>query len=198
MENEAGDITVLLRKWKEGDAKACDELMSHVYPHLHEVAGAYLRRESDDHTLQPTALVHELYIRLLRQRRPDWENRAHFYAFAASVMRRILTDHARAANADKRGAGTLHLPLSEEIPWINVNSADMLDLNRSLDELDAVDPRKVRLVELHFFLGCTVPESAALLDISTSTAERDLTLARTWLYAKLAARTGSPPNGEPA
>ena len=91
MESAAGDITVLLRQWKEGDAKACDQLMSHVYPHLHDVAAAYLRRESEGHTLQPTALVHELYLRLLQQRKPDWEDRAHFYAFAAHVMRRILT-----------------------------------------------------------------------------------------------------------
>jgi RNA polymerase sigma factor (TIGR02999 family) len=187
MEGKAGDITVLLRKWKAGDTQACDQLMSHVYPHLHDVAAAYLRRESEDHTLQPTALVHELYLRLLQQRKPDWEDRAHFYAFAAKVMRRILTDHARAAHAGKRGAGQPHLPLNDEIPWVNLNSEDVLDLNRALDELDAVDPRKVRLVELRYFLGCTLPESAALLSVSTATAERDLTLARAWLYAKLAA-----------
>jgi RNA polymerase sigma factor (TIGR02999 family) len=176
---EAGDITVLLRKWKAGDEQACDQLMSHVYPHLHNVAAAYLRRESDDHTLQPTALVHELYIRLLQQRKPDWDDSAHFYAFAAKVMRRILTDHARSSHAGKRGSGLPHLPLSDEIPWIDLNSEDVLDLNRALDELESVDPRKVRLVELRYFLGCTTPESAALLSISTATAERDLTMART-------------------
>jgi RNA polymerase sigma factor (TIGR02999 family) len=185
MESEAGDITLLLRKWKAGDGEACDQLFSVVYPHLHQVAAAYFRRESKDHTLQPTALVHELYIRLLQQRKPDWDDRAHFYAFAAKVMRRILTDHARAAHADKRGSGLQHIPLSDEIPWVNLNSEDLLDLNRALDELDAVDPRKVLLVELRYFLGCTLPESAALLAISTATAERDLTLARTWLYSRL-------------
>jgi RNA polymerase sigma factor (TIGR02999 family) len=188
MESAAGDITVLLRQWKEGDAKACDQLMSHVYPHLHDVAAAYLRRESEGHTLQPTALVHELYLRLLQQRKPDWEDRAHFYAFAAQVMRRILTDHARASHAGKRGAGQPHVPLSDEIPWINLNSEDVLDLNRALDELECVDPRKVRLVELRYFLGCTLPEASAMLSISSATAERDLTMARTWLYSKLAAR----------
>ena len=194
MESEAGDITVLLRKWKAGDGKACDQLMSHVYPHLHEVATAYLRRETKEHTLQPTALVHELYIRLLQQRKPDWDDRAHFYAFAAKLMRRILTDHARTAHADKRGAGVRHVPLSDEIPWVNLNGEGMLDLNRALDELDSVDPRKVRLVELRYFLGCTVPECAALLGISVATAERDLTLARTWLYSRLIAkREPAPP-----
>ena len=182
-----GDITALLRKWKAGDAEACDQLMPHVYPHLHDVAAAYLRRESDDHTLQPTALVHELYIRLLQQRKSEWEDRAHFYVFAAQVMRRILTDHARAAQAGKRGSGLQHVPLNNEIPWINLNGTDTLDLNRALDELELVDPRKVRLVELRYFLGCTLPESAALLSISTATAERDIKLARAWLYSKLVA-----------
>jgi RNA polymerase sigma factor (TIGR02999 family) len=185
MESEAGDITVLLRKWTAGDSAARDQLMPHVYPHLHEVATAYLRRESADHTLQPTALVHELYLRLLQQRKADWEDRAHFYAFAAQVMRRILMDHARAANAGKRGSGLPHVPLCEEIPWVNLNSADVLDLNRALDELDSLDPRKARLVELRYFLGCTLQESATLVNISHATAERDLTMARTWLYSKL-------------
>ena len=193
MQGEAGDITVLLRKWTAGDAEACDQLMPHVYPHLHQVATAYLRRESEGHTLQPTALVHELYLRLLQQRKPDWNDRAHFYAFAATVMRRILMDHARAAHAGKRGSGLPHVPLCEEIPWVNLNSADVLDLNHALDELDAVDPRKARIVELRYFLGCTVLEAASILNISVATAERDLTMARTWLYAKLAAKKGTAP-----
>ena len=193
MESEAGDITVLLRKWKAGDAEARDQLMPHVYPHLHDVAAAYLRREHGDHTLQPTALVHELYLRLLQQRKPDWDDRAHFYAFAASVMRRILTDHARATNADKRGAGVQHVPLCDEVPWVNLNSVDVMDLNRALDELDSVDPRKVRLVELRYFLGCTLAESAEILAISTATAERDLMLARTWLYSRLVLKKESEP-----
>jgi len=187
MESPTGDITVLLRRWKEGDEQACDELMPHVYPHLHDVAAAYLRRESEDHTLQPTALVHELYIRLLQQRKPNWNDRAHFFRFAATVMRRILTDHARAAETGKRGSGLPHVPLDREVPWINLNSADVLDLNRALDELEAVDSRKVRLVELRYFLGCTTAESADLLGISPATADRDLTFAKTWLYSKLAA-----------
>jgi RNA polymerase sigma factor (TIGR02999 family) len=159
--------------------------MPHVYPHLHEVAAAYLRREDQAHTLQPTALVHELYLRLLQQREPEWEDRAHFYTFAAQVMRRILMDHARAARANKRGAGLRHVQLSDEIPWINLNSEDVVDLNQALNDLEAVDPRKVRLVELRYFLGCTVKECAELASVSVATAERDLTMARTWLYSKL-------------
>ena len=193
MESEAGDITVLLRRWTAGDSEARDQLMPHVYPHLHEVATAYLRRESAGHTLQPTALVHELYLRLLQQRKPDWDDRGHFYAFAAQVMRRILMDHARAANAGKRGSGLPHVPLCEEIPWVNLNSADVIDLNRALDELDSVYLRKARLVELRYFLGCTLEELAALVKVSHATAERDLTLARTWLYSKLHARKEPAP-----
>jgi len=192
MEQTGGNITVLLRKWKAGDAEACDQLMPHVYPHLREVAAAYLRREPGDHTLQPTALVNELYLRLLQQRKPDWDDRSHFYAFAASLMRRILTDHARAAHANKRGSGLPRLPLSDEVPWVDLNSADVMDLNRALDELDSLDSRKVRLVELRYFLGCTLLESAELLGVSTSTAERDLTLARTWLYARLVLKKEAP------
>jgi RNA polymerase sigma factor (TIGR02999 family) len=192
IDREAGDITVLLRKWSEGDAGACDQLMPYVYPHLHEVAAAYLRRESGDHTLQPTALVNELYLRLLQQRKPEWDDRAHFYTFAAKVMRRILTDHARATHADKRGAGLRHVPLCDEVPWVNLNGVDMLDVNRALDELDSVDPRKVRLMELRYFIGCTLSEAAQLVGISTATAERDLTLARTWLYARLVLKKESP------
>lgn len=198
MESEAGDITVLLRKWTAGDPEARDQLMPHVYPHLHEVATAYLRRESADHTLQPTALVHELYLRLLQQRKPDWDDRGHFYAFAAQVMRHILVDHARAANTGKRGCGLPHVPLCDEIPWVNLNSADVIDLNRALDELDSLDARKARLVELRYFLGCTVEESAALVNVSRATAERDLTMARTWLYSKLRKeKTPEPPPATP-
>jgi RNA polymerase sigma factor (TIGR02999 family) len=198
VDGQGGDITVLLRRWKDGDADACDQLMPHIYPHLHEVASAYLRRESEGHTLQPTALVHELYLRLLEQRNPDWDDRVHFYTFAAKVMRRILTDHARASHAAKRGGKLPHLQLSDEIPWIDLNGDVVVDLNRVLDELDTVDPRKVRLVELRYFLGCTVTEAAELLSISKATAERDLTLARAWLYSKLVVkRESSLPRSSP-
>ena len=194
---ERGDITQLLHEWKAGKPEALQQLIPLVYPDLKRIASGYLRREQPGHTLQATGLVHELYLRLCHQREANWEDRSHFYTFAAKVMRRILTDHARASHAGKRGAGLPHLPLSDEIPWINLNGEDVLDLNRALDELESLDPRKVRLVELRYYLGCTLPESAALLSISTATAERDLTLARTWLYSKLAVTKASVRPAEP-
>ena len=182
---EPGEITVLLHRWKGGDGDALEALIPHVYPHLHQIAEAYLRRESSGHTLQATALVHELYLKLLQQRKAAWEDRTHFFVFAAKMMRRILADHARAVNAGKRGAGLPTVSLSDEVLWVNLGSADIIDVNRALDELEAIDPRKVRLVELHYFLGCTVGESASLLEISIATAERDLMLLRSWLHSRL-------------
>jgi RNA polymerase sigma factor (TIGR02999 family) len=190
--NEPGEITVWLQRWKSGDEEALEQLIPHVYPHLHQIAAAYLRRESSDHTLQPTALVHELYLKLLQQRKAGWEDRAHFYAFAAKMMRRILADHARTVKAAKRGSGLTPIPLSDEIPWVNLNSGDVIDVNRALDELEEIDPRKVRLVELRYFLGCTVAESASLLGISVATADRDLTLLRSWLYSRLVTQKEGP------
>lgn len=183
----AGEITLLLRQWRDGDPEAYRQLIPHVYPHLREVATGYLRRESQGHTLQATALVHELYLRLLQQHKAEWKDRAHFYTFAAKMMRLILADHARGAHALKRGGAVDHVPLDSEIPWVDLNGPDMIDVNRSLDELEEVDPRKVRLVELRYFLGCTVAEAADILEISTATADRDLLLVRTWLHSRLAA-----------
>lgn len=161
--------------------------MPHVYPHLHGVATGYLRRESAGHVLQPTALVHELYLRLLQQRKAEWSDRVHFYTFAAKMMRLILTDQARNLNAAKRGAGLEYVPLNDQIPWVNLNDGEqVVDLNRAMDELERVDPRKIRLLELRYFLGCTVAEAATLLDISPATADRDLALVRSWLHARLA------------
>jgi RNA polymerase sigma factor (TIGR02999 family) len=180
-----GEVTILLRRWRAGDKEARQELMPHVYPHLRDVAAGYLRRESAEHTLQPTALVHELYLRLLQQRRVEWNDRAHFYTFAAKMMRLILADHARGTNAEKRGGNVSTLPLNNEIPWVNLNSEDIIDVNRALDEMEAVDPRKVRIVELRYFLGCTVGECADLAGISVATVERDLALIKSWLYLRL-------------
>ena len=190
-----GEITALLRRWKDGDEEACDKLIPYVYPHLHRVAVAYIRGESRNQTLQPTALLNELYLRLVQQRQPNLQDRSHFYAFAASLMRRVLTDHARASQASKRGSGVAHVSLSDEIPWVNVNGENVLDLNRALEELEKLDARKVRLVELRYFLGCTVPEAAEVANISVATAERDLALARAWLFLKLQGRkdSGGPP-----
>jgi RNA polymerase sigma factor (TIGR02999 family) len=190
-----GEVTILLRRWRDGDNDARQELMPHVYPHLRDVAASYLRRESVEHTLQPTALVHELYLRLLQQRKAEWNDRAHFYTFAAKMMRLILADYARAANAEKRGGDAANIPLSDDIPWVNLHGEDIIDVNGALDEMEAIDPRKVRLVELRYFLGCTVGECAELCGISTATAERDLALIKSWLYLRLRPPVNPPAEG---
>jgi RNA polymerase sigma factor (TIGR02999 family) len=190
-----GEVTILLQRWRDGDQDARQQLMPHVYPHLRDVAAGYLRRESAGHTLQPTALVHELYLRLLQQRKAEWNDRAHFYTFAAKMMRLILADHARAANAGKRGGDAESVPLSDELPWVMLNSEDMIDINRALDEMETLDPRKVRLVELRYFLGCTVGEAAELTGISIATAERDLALIKSWLYLRLRPKPEHPDEG---
>jgi RNA polymerase sigma factor (TIGR02999 family) len=150
-----GEITLLLGKWKDGETSAFEELMPLVYPHLREVAAAYVRRERNPDVIQATALVHELYLRLLNQKKAGWEDRRHFYTFSAKVMRLILIDHARQGQAQMRGGDLQRVPLSDDLPWVNIGSAEMLDLNRALDELASLDGSKVQLVELRYFLGCT-------------------------------------------
>ena len=133
-----------------------------VYSHLREVAASYIRRERNPDLLQATVLVHELYLRLLNQKKADWEDRRHFYTFAAKVMRMILIDHARECLTQLRGGGFERVPLSDDLAWINIDSAELLDLSRALDELEALDAQKVRMVELRYFLGCTAEETADL------------------------------------
>lgn len=185
MEPARGEITLLLAKWKDGEPSAFEELMPLVYPHLREVAGAYVRRERNPDVLQGTVLVHELYLRLLNQRKVDWEDRRHFYTFAARVMRMILIDHAREMRAQARGGGQERIPLSDDLAWIDIGSAEMLDLNRALDELGMLDAGKVQLVELRYFLGCTAEETADLLHVSKATVDRDLKFIRSWLYRRI-------------
>lgn len=182
---EAGEITLLLARWRGGEDSVFEELMPLVYPHLRQVAAAYIRRERNPDLLQATALVHELYIKLLDQNKVLYKDRAHFYAFAAKVMRRILVDHARGNQAQMRGGGNIPLPLSDDLPWVNVGSDDLLELNRALDELHAIDPGKVQLVELRCFLGCTAEETATLMQISKPTVDREMRFIRSWLYRRL-------------
>jgi len=185
VEPAKGEITLLLSKWRDGEPAAFDQLMPLVYPHLREVAAAYIRRERNPDVLQATALVHELYLRLITQKKAAWDDRCHFYTFAAKVMRRILIDMARGNQAQMRGSGVPHVPLSEDLPWIEVGSEDLLELNRALEELAAIDPAKVQLVELRFFLGCTSEETAALLETSKATVDRDMKFIRSWLYRRM-------------
>jgi len=180
-----GDITRLLLQWKQGEPDAFDRLMPLVYPHLRQIAAAYIRREKKPDVLQATALVHEVYLRLVGRKKADWADRAHFYTFAAKVMRMILTDHARSNDAQKRGGGAYQVPLSEEMPWIQIGGESMLDLNRALDELEAIDSHKVQLVELRYFLGCTAEETAGIMQISKATVDREAKFVKSWLYQRI-------------
>lgn len=185
MEPAKGEITLLLGKWKNGEPSAFEELMPLVYPHLREVAAAYVRRERNPDVIQATALVHELYLRLLNQRKAAWEDRRHFYTFSAKVMRMILIDHARQGQAQMRGGDLQRVPLSDDLPWINIGSAQLLDLNRALDELAQLDAGKVQLIELRYFLGCTAEETASLVGVSKATVDRELKFIKSWLYQRI-------------
>jgi RNA polymerase sigma factor (TIGR02999 family) len=180
-----GEITLLLAKWKDGETTAFEELMPLVYPHLREVAAAYVRRERNPDVIQATALVHELYLRLLNQKKAAWEDRRHFYTFSAKVMRMILIDHARQGQAQMRGGDLQRVPLSEDLPWVNIGSAELLDLNNALEELGLLDSNKVQLVELRYFLGCTAEETAGLMGISKATVDRELKFIKSWLYRRI-------------
>jgi RNA polymerase sigma factor (TIGR02999 family) len=180
-----GEITLLLAKWKDGEPSAFEELMPLVYPHLRQVAAAYVRRERNPDLLQGTALVHELYLRLLNQKKASWEDRRHFYTFSARVMRLILIDHARESQAQMRGGGHERVPLSDDLAFVDIGSAEMLDLNRALDELAVLDAEKVQMVELRYFLGCTAEETAALMQVSKATVDRELRFVKSWLYRRI-------------
>lgn len=178
------EITRLLHRWKTGDHEALASLASLAYEDLHAIAMGYLRREAPGHTLQATGLVNELYLRLAQVRGIELTNRRHFYTFAAQVMRMILIDHARQSRALKRH-GSGRVPLHEEMAWIDAASEEMLALDAALDQLEGVEERKVRAIELRFFLGCTNEETAQLLDVSRATIDRDLEFAKAWLYRRL-------------
>jgi RNA polymerase sigma factor (TIGR02999 family) len=185
LETSPGEITQLLTRWKEGSPDAFDALMPVVYPHLRRIASAYTHGSNQPGQLQATALVHELYLRLVNQKKADWSDHGHFYAFSAKVMRMILLDHARTNQAQKRGGRAQHLPLNEQLAWVDVGGESMLELNTALDELKALDPVKVELIELRYFLGCTAEETAQLTKLSKSTVDRDLKFARSWLFQRI-------------
>ena len=179
------EITGLLHRWEEGDREALAGLAEAAYGDLRAIALGYLRREAPGHTLQATALVSEVYLRLAKAKGLHFADRRHFFAFAAQLMRKILIDYARQAHAQKRPGAANRVPLHEEMAWVDAAGEDMLALNTALDELEQLDPRKVRVVELRFFLGCTNEEAAELLDLSRATVDRDLGFAKTWLYRRL-------------
>ena len=177
-----GPVTRLLLDWSDGDAGARDEMLPLVYDELRRLAGLYLLRERRDHTLQPTALVHEAYLRLVDQRRVNWKNRAQFVGLAAVMMRRILVNHARDRAAGKRGGDMRKVPLSDADEPGTPQDVDVIVLHEALDQLGAIDPRKSRIVELKFFGGLTTNEIAEVLEVSPATIERDWSFARAWLY----------------
>jgi RNA polymerase sigma factor (TIGR02999 family) len=181
----AGEVTELLRRWSAGERESLDPLFDLIYPRLREISGALFRRESAASLLQPTSVVNELFLKLVSQHRLQFDNREHFFSLAASLMRRILVDHARAAHRDKRDGG-VRVALADDLVWVaTMPSADMVDIDRALLELEKIDPRKSRLVELRFFLGTTADEAAEILQTSKATVDRELRFARGWLYDRL-------------
>jgi RNA polymerase sigma-70 factor, ECF subfamily len=177
------EVTRLLRRWGGGDPAALDQLTPVLYRELRRVAAGHLRRERPGHTLQPTALVHETYLRLIGSDQPEWSDRAHFFAIAARHMRQILVDHARRRNARKRGGGQA-VTLDEGLP-ATARPLDVIALDDALEALARLDQRKARILELHYFGGLGQEEIAAVLEVHVNTVARDLRLARAWLRLQL-------------
>jgi len=195
---KAGDstgVSDLLRAWGRGDADAREQVLPLVYKELRRHADRYLRRERADHTLQPTALVHEAYLRLVGQSRVRWQSRAHFFRLAAQMMRRILVDHARAHRAAKRPGGAWRIVLDDRIGAIDPPDCDLLALDAALKALNALDQRLGHIVELRYFGGLSEQEVAEVLSISRSTVTREWQTARTWLYRLMT--TGAGPQPQP-
>ena len=179
------NITHLLKEWTDGDERALDRLTPLVYSELREQAARYLRRERRGHTLQTTALINEAYVRLIDAKDVHWQNRAHFFAIAANLMRRVLVDHARRRNAEKRGGAQIRLTLSDVVAMTEETGVDLLAIDEALDRLAAIDPQQARVVELRFFSGLSVEETAAALGISAKTVKRDWSVARAWFRREM-------------
>jgi RNA polymerase sigma-70 factor (ECF subfamily) len=185
------EVSGLLRAWSDGDRAALERLTPIVYDELHRLAGRYMRGERPGHSLQTTALVNEAYMRLIDYRSMQWQNRAHFFAVSSQLMRRILVEHARRHNL-KRGGGVLHVSLEDTAEVGGDRAADLVALDDALDALARVDPRKVQVVEMRFFAGLSVEETAEVLKISSVTVMRDWSTAKAWLYREL---TGGATDG---
>lgn len=184
MDGEPQEVTRLLHAWRDGSPEAFTPLISLTYPQLRMLARAFVRNEQNPH-IQATELVHELFLRLQNRRTADWNDRAHFYNFAAKLMRMVLIDKARRNRASKRGGQANRVPLDEELAWVDAESPAVLELDLALEELEKVDPQKVRIVELRFFLGFTAEEAAEALGISKATLDRDMKVIKAWLYRRL-------------
>lgn len=182
-----GDVTRLLLAWSHGDAHALESLIPLIYEDLRRLAERHLARENRGHTLQPTAVVHEAYLKLVDQKRVTWKNRGHFFAVAAQTMRRILIDHARRRDAGKRGGASTRIPLDAVDAPLVAPEADVIALDLALEKLAALDATQARIVELRYFGGLTVEETADVLGASPSTVGRSFRLAKAWLYRELSA-----------
>ena len=185
MDRATADVTRLLQQWSNGQEQALDRLVPHIHGELRKLAAGYLRRERPDHTLQPTALVNEPFLKLIDERSVKWQNRAHFFGIAAQAMRRILVDHARAHAASKRGGDVRKVSLDDANLIGPAVDVDLLALDEALTRLATLDPQQSRIVELRFFGGLTVEETAEVMSISPATIGREWRMAKAWLSAEL-------------
>jgi RNA polymerase sigma-70 factor (ECF subfamily) len=181
----AHEVTILLRAWSGGSKEALDRLAPLVYRELHQIAGRLMAGQRPNHTLQATALINEAYLRLVDAREASWQDRAHFFALCARAMRQILVDHARARASEKRGGGQISIELDEALAAAPAPAANLLELDDALKRLAEIDPRKSQVVELRFFGGLSLEETAEAIKVSTKTVQRDWDLARAWLYGEL-------------
>jgi RNA polymerase sigma-70 factor (ECF subfamily) len=183
--SDTHEVTLLLAKWGEGNPQALDELTPLVYKELRQIASSYLREERQGHTLQPTALVHEAYLRLVDQSKPSWQNRSHFFGVAARLMRQILVDHARRKHAHKRAGSKVKVSLEEVVSFQRDRSRVLVALDSGLCALEKIDARKCKAVELRYFGGLSIEEIAQVLDVSAITVRRDLRMAEAWLHKEM-------------
>jgi RNA polymerase sigma factor (TIGR02999 family) len=181
--SDTHEVTLLLAEWAKGNQKALDDLTPLVYRELRQLAASYLRRERQGHTLEPTALVHEAYVRLVDQTNPTWQSRSHFFGVAARLMRQILVDHARRKQVGKRAG--IRVPLDEAVSFRQERSRDLVALDTGLTELEKIDPRKCKAVELRYFGGLSMGEIAQVLKVAEITVRRDLRMAEAWLRQEM-------------
>ena len=192
MEPSPQEVTQLLADWEQGDQAALDKLLPLVYNELHQMAKRYMSRQTPDHTLQTTALLNEAYLKLVGQPAKHWQNRAHFFGVAAQAMRHILVDYARSHQYAKRGGGATIIELDEALVVSQERAAELVALDDALQELAKVDPRKSQVVELRYFGGLSVEETAAVLKISPVTVMRDWSMAKAWLHRELSTLPSEP------
>jgi RNA polymerase sigma-70 factor, ECF subfamily len=179
------DFTKLLLAWRNGNNEALNQLMPVIYQELHKLAEIYIQRERSDHTLQPTALINEAYLRLVEQDHPEWKSRTHFFGITSRLMRQVLIEHARRHCAAKRGGGDQKVSLEETVIYSKERSADLLALDDALTALAAFDERKARIIELRYFGGLSVEETGEVLEISVATVNRELRFAEAWLLREM-------------